>query len=83
MDPSFAERDANVGFSGGRRSVSRLQMNRAQAFFAILDETDSGLIMMLRTFLKVLIASMAIRCELCLLRTLAFCVTSFSHVHVS
>lgn len=44
MDPDFANRDVNVGFSGGekkRHEILQLEMLRPR--FAILDETDSGL----------------------------------------
>ena len=44
MDPSFAERDVNVGFSGGeKKRLEILQMVLLKPSFAILDETDSGL----------------------------------------
>jgi Fe-S cluster assembly ATP-binding protein len=44
MDPSFAERDLNAGFSGGERKRSEiLQLELLQPKIAILDETDSGL----------------------------------------
>ena len=44
MDPSYAERDLNVGFSGGEKKKSEiLQMLMLDPKFAILDETDSGL----------------------------------------
>ena len=44
MDPSFAERDVNVGFSGGeKKRLEILQMEVLKPSFAILDETDSGL----------------------------------------
>lgn len=44
MDPSFAERDVNVGFSGGeKKRLEILQMELLKPSFAILDETDSGL----------------------------------------
>jgi Fe-S cluster assembly ATP-binding protein len=44
MDPSFAERNVNEGFSGGekkRHEILQMEMLRPQV--AILDETDSGL----------------------------------------
>jgi Fe-S cluster assembly ATP-binding protein len=44
MDPAFAERNLNEGFSGGekkRHEILQLQMLNPK--FAILDETDSGL----------------------------------------
>ncbi len=44
MDPSYAERDLNVGFSGGEKKKSEiLQLLMMKPKFAILDETDSGL----------------------------------------
>lgn len=44
MDPSYAERDLNVGFSGGEKKKSEiLQLLMMKPRFAILDETDSGL----------------------------------------
>ena len=44
MDPSYAKRDLNVGFSGGERKKSEiLQLLMLKPEFAILDETDSGL----------------------------------------
>lgn len=44
IDPSFAERDVNVGFSGGeKKRLEILQMELLKPSFAILDETDSGL----------------------------------------
>ena len=44
MDPSYAERDLNVGFSGGEKKKAEiLQMLMLEPKFAILDETDSGL----------------------------------------
>lgn len=44
MDPSYAERDLNVGFSGGEKKKSEiLQLLMLNPKFAILDETDSGL----------------------------------------
>ncbi len=44
MDPSFAERDVNAGFSGGEKKRHEiLQMELLKPKFAILDETDSGL----------------------------------------
>ena len=44
MDPSFAERDVNVGFSGGeKKRLEILQIELLKPSFAILDETDSGL----------------------------------------
>jgi Fe-S cluster assembly ATP-binding protein len=44
IDPSFAERSVNEGFSGGEKKRHEiLQMELLQPKFAILDETDSGL----------------------------------------
>jgi Fe-S cluster assembly ATP-binding protein len=44
MDPSFAERNVNVGFSGGEKKRSEvLQMELLRPKIAILDEIDSGL----------------------------------------
>ena len=44
MDPDFAERDVNVGFSGGeKKRLEILQMELLNPSFAVLDETDSGL----------------------------------------
>lgn len=44
MDPSYAERDLNVGFSGGEKKKSEiLQLMLLEPSLAILDETDSGL----------------------------------------
>ena len=44
MDPSYAERDLNVGFSGGEKKKTEiLQMLMLRPELAILDETDSGL----------------------------------------
>ena len=44
MDPAYARRDLNVGFSGGERKKSEiLQLLMLKPDFAILDETDSGL----------------------------------------
>ena len=44
MDASYAERDLNVGFSGGeKKKVEILQMLMLEPKLAILDETDSGL----------------------------------------
>ena len=44
MDPAFAERNVNEGFSGGekkRHEVLQLELLRPK--IALLDETDSGL----------------------------------------
>ena len=44
MDISYAERDLNVGFSGGEKKKAEiLQMLMLNPDLAILDETDSGL----------------------------------------
>jgi Fe-S cluster assembly ATP-binding protein len=44
MDPSFAERNVNEGFSGGEKKRSEiLQMELLQPRIAVLDEIDSGL----------------------------------------
>ena len=44
MDPSYADRDLNVGFSGGEKKKAEiLQMLMLEPSLAILDETDSGL----------------------------------------
>ena len=44
MDPSYAERDLNVGFSGGEKKKAEiLQLLMLKPTLAILDETDSGL----------------------------------------
>jgi len=44
MDPSFAERHLNQGFSGGERKRNEiLQMALLEPRVAVLDETDSGL----------------------------------------
>lgn len=44
MDESYAERDLNVGFSGGEKKKAEiLQMLMLKPSLAILDETDSGL----------------------------------------
>ncbi|MDO5746730.1 MAG: Fe-S cluster assembly ATPase SufC [Actinomycetaceae bacterium] len=44
VDPEFAQRDVNVGFSGGeKKRLEILQMKMLHPRFAILDETDSGL----------------------------------------
>lgn len=44
MNPDYAKRDLNVGFSGGERKKSEiLQLLMLKPSFAILDETDSGL----------------------------------------
>ncbi|MBP3216856.1 MAG: Fe-S cluster assembly ATPase SufC [Lachnospiraceae bacterium] len=44
MDESYAERDLNVGFSGGEKKKAEiLQLLMLRPRLAILDETDSGL----------------------------------------
>ena len=44
MDPSFASRGVNVGFSGGEKKRNEIfQMAMIEPSLAILDETDSGL----------------------------------------
>ena len=44
MDPAFAERNVNEGFSGGEKKRHEiLQMSLLKPKFAVLDETDSGL----------------------------------------
>jgi Fe-S cluster assembly ATP-binding protein len=44
MDPAFAERNVNEGFSGGEKKRHEiLQLELLQPKIAILDETDSGL----------------------------------------
>jgi Fe-S cluster assembly ATP-binding protein len=44
MDPAFAERNLNEGFSGGEKKRHEiLQLEMLNPKFAILDETDSGL----------------------------------------
>src|SRR5215207_2699201 len=44
IDPSFAERNVNEGFSGGEKKRHEiLQLTLLQPKIAILDETDSGL----------------------------------------
>jgi Fe-S cluster assembly ATP-binding protein len=44
MDPKFAQRNVNEGFSGGEKKRHEiLQLEVLQPKFAILDETDSGL----------------------------------------
>ncbi|MDD5922897.1 MAG: Fe-S cluster assembly ATPase SufC [Eubacteriales bacterium] len=44
MDYSYADRDLNVGFSGGEKKKAEiLQLLMLKPKFAILDETDSGL----------------------------------------
>lgn len=44
LDPSYAKRDLNVGFSGGEKKKTEiLQLLMFRPKLAILDETDSGL----------------------------------------
>ena len=44
VDPAFAERNVNEGFSGGERKRHEiLQLELLRPKFAVLDETDSGL----------------------------------------
>jgi Fe-S cluster assembly ATP-binding protein len=44
MDPKFAQRSVNEGFSGGEKKRAEvLQLELLKPKFAILDETDSGL----------------------------------------
>jgi len=44
IDPAFAERSLNVGFSGGeKKRLEVLQLLILRPTYAILDETDSGL----------------------------------------
>ncbi|MDO5053116.1 MAG: Fe-S cluster assembly ATPase SufC [Pseudoclavibacter sp.] len=44
MDPAFAERNVNEGFSGGEKKRNEiLQLEMLRPKFAVLDETDSGL----------------------------------------
>ena len=44
MDPAYADRELNVGFSGGEKKKAEiLQLLMLKPRFAILDETDSGL----------------------------------------
>lgn len=44
MNPSYVDRDLNVGFSGGEKKKAEiLQLLMLKPSFAILDETDSGL----------------------------------------
>ena len=44
MDPVFAERDVNAGFSGGERKRAEiLQLELLSPRMAVLDESDSGL----------------------------------------
>lgn len=44
MDPSYMDRDLNVGFSGGEKKKAEiLQLLMLKPSLAILDETDSGL----------------------------------------
>ena len=44
MNPSYSQRDLNVGFSGGEKKKNEiLQLLTLNPKLAILDETDSGL----------------------------------------
>jgi Fe-S cluster assembly ATP-binding protein len=44
MDPSFAARNVNEGFSGGEKKRHEIvQLELLKPRFAVLDETDSGL----------------------------------------
>jgi Fe-S cluster assembly ATP-binding protein len=44
IDPEFAERNVNEGFSGGEKKRQEvLQLSLLKPKFAVLDETDSGL----------------------------------------
>src|SRR3712207_3268292 len=44
MDPTFAERSVNEGFSGGEKKRHEImQLELLKPKFAVLDETDSGL----------------------------------------
>jgi len=44
MDPAFAERNVNEGFSGGEKKRHEiLQLELLRPKIAVLDETDSGL----------------------------------------
>lgn len=44
MDPAFAERSVNKGFSGGEKKKAEiLQLKLLRPILALLDETDSGL----------------------------------------
>ena len=44
MDPKFAQRNVNQGFSGGEKKRNEiLQLELLKPRFAVLDETDSGL----------------------------------------
>ena len=44
MDPSYMDRDLNVGFSGGEKKKAEiLQLLMLRPSLAVLDETDSGL----------------------------------------
>ena len=44
MDPKFAQRNVNEGFSGGEKKRHEiLQLELLKPKFAVLDETDSGL----------------------------------------
>ena len=44
MNPDFAKREVNVGFSGGEKKRNEIfQMAMLEPVLSILDETDSGL----------------------------------------
>ncbi|MBM7825337.1 Fe-S cluster assembly ATP-binding protein [Arcanobacterium pluranimalium] len=44
IDPDFAQRDVNLGFSGGeKKRLEIMQLEVLKPKFAVLDETDSGL----------------------------------------
>jgi len=44
LDPSFAKRSVNEGFSGGeKKRLEMLQLSVLEPKYAVLDETDSGL----------------------------------------
>lgn len=44
VDPAFASRNVNEGFSGGEKKRHEiLQLEMLKPKFAVLDETDSGL----------------------------------------
>ena len=60
MDESYAERDLNVGFSGGEKKKAEiLQMLMLEPKLAILDETDSGLRIGMEARLSYIIARQA------------------------
>ena len=48
MDQTFANRYVNTGFSGGeKKKLEMLQLALLKPKVAILDETDSGMMLML------------------------------------